>query len=300
MSYVLDALKRSEQDRNKGQIPNLSDQGALMHLSQPKRQWWPYALIAMLVLNVLVYGYFNFFGRSEVPVSETARNVESSSRQVVATHQEVPPAGASREEPALDPLSSAPSLAGASNNKSASKAALGQGIDWQAKEREAKQLIAATMAEQQGPTIPDNVPVRIDPYQSPRALESSSGQAETTQDQFDVIKPKRIPPGGALPFPEPVSATLDQSVVAVEDSNQYADVKFLYELDNQPRVPKLKFNSHIYSDTPDARRVMINNIYLREGQALSGLEILRIGEKNIVFRKGGTLFKLPAMRDWEG
>jgi len=68
----------------------------------------------------------------------------------------------------------------------------------------------------------------------------------------------------------------------------------------RPRVPNLLFNSHIYSESPSARRVMINNIYLREGQQFLGMEVVEIGEFNIVFKKDGVLFKLPAMRDWNG
>jgi hypothetical protein len=45
---------------------------------------------------------------------------------------------------------------------------------------------------------------------------------------------------------------------------------------------------------------MINNIYLREGQELAGIQVLEIGELDIVFEKAGTQFKLPAMRDWNG
>jgi hypothetical protein len=69
---------------------------------------------------------------------------------------------------------------------------------------------------------------------------------------------------------------------------------------SRPKVKPLRFNSHIYSDDPSARRVMINNIYLREGQELSGIQVLEIGELDIVFEKAGTQFKLPAMRDWNG
>ena len=87
-----------------------------------------------------------------------------------------------------------------------------------------------------------------------------------------------------------------------EHFEPYSNVPYLEELDHRtrPKVSKLTFNSHIFSSTPSARRVMINNVYLREGQAFQGMTLLAIAEQYVVFEKDGQQFKIAAMRDWLG
>lgn len=296
MSYVLDALKRSEQDRKQGQVPNLNDQGALLHLAQPKKPLWPLVLIGVLVLNAGVFLYLHWSGQQGQAVSPsgnagptqapTSPAAESPARRLNST---VGPAPSPSPVQGPEPTQTAAPVVQRIAEKPVSVA--DKNIDWAAREREAKRLIKAS--EQGGGLVAESAKaIRIDPQ-----------VASVSPDKtYDVIKPKAVPPGGALPFPESSEAAVEYTDIEPAPEQDYSHVPFLYEMDarQQPRVPKLKFNSHIYSDQPDARRVMINNIYLREGQSLSGLDVVQIGEANIVFKKGDALFKLPAMRDWEG
>ena len=86
------------------------------------------------------------------------------------------------------------------------------------------------------------------------------------------------------------------------DANPFLSYPSLTELSVhfQKSIPSLIFNSHIYSDDPTARRVMINNIYLREGQRIEGMTIHAIGEFDILLEKNTELFTLPVLRDWQG
>lgn len=322
MSYVLDALKRSEQDRKQGQVPSFNDQGALLHLSKAERPLWPVVLIVVLALNAAVFLYLHWSEKSEAVLpSEAATNsatskniyraedehaIDDSRADTAQTHQpdgsqatglaSAALLGPAPEMPA-NPVSVRPAVSAVGQLETEAQALQQKDqIDWAAREREAKRLIEASVAHGSDGESVQTQALRIDPRQSPEA------QAPDTRS-YEVIKPKAVPVGGALPFPAVTSTSQDSSgVVEPVPETDYSQVQFLYEMDarQQPRVPKLKFNSHIYSDQPDARRVMINNIYLREGQSLSGLDVVQIGEANIVFRKGNTLFKLPAMRDWEG
>lgn len=289
MSYVLDALKRSQQDRHQGQMPTLDDQGQLMHLQKPKQAWWPYVLIAVLALNAIALIYvFGIRDTSSPVVTDGGSPITAPvrSESVLATPE---PSVAVQAPPARSDVKTNPAanITGSSNT----------GIDWQAKEEEARRLIEQAQSTQPvSNEYASDVPLRIDPNQAPTVYQGEQADLSGFDPAYDVIKPKQAPKGGALPFPEPV--VVEEAVT----TSQYANVPFLYDLSGsqRPRVPRLTFNSHIYSDTPSARRVMINNVYLGEGQSLSGLEIVEIGELNIVFRKSGTLFKLPALRDWEG
>lgn len=59
MSYILDALKKSEQDRGNGSIPNVQTiHSSSLNYQQEKRSLWPWILIAVLVINVFILIYF--------------------------------------------------------------------------------------------------------------------------------------------------------------------------------------------------------------------------------------------------
>ena len=59
MSYILDALKKSEQDRGNGSIPNVQTiHSSALNYHQDKRALWPWILIAVLVTNVFILIYF--------------------------------------------------------------------------------------------------------------------------------------------------------------------------------------------------------------------------------------------------
>lgn len=59
MSYILDALKKSEQDRGNGAIPNVQTiHSSALNYHQEKRSLWPWILIAVLITNVFILIYF--------------------------------------------------------------------------------------------------------------------------------------------------------------------------------------------------------------------------------------------------
>ena len=59
MSYILDALKKSEQDRGNGSIPNVQTiHSSSLNYHQEKRLLWPWILIAILVINIFILIYF--------------------------------------------------------------------------------------------------------------------------------------------------------------------------------------------------------------------------------------------------
>lgn len=51
MSYILEALKKSEQERHRGQAPGLQALHTLPAQTGQSRRWWPYVLMLALLLN---------------------------------------------------------------------------------------------------------------------------------------------------------------------------------------------------------------------------------------------------------
>ena len=59
MSYILDALKKSEQDRGNGSVPNVQTiHSSALNYQQENRSLWPWILIAVLIANVFILIYF--------------------------------------------------------------------------------------------------------------------------------------------------------------------------------------------------------------------------------------------------
>ena len=59
MSYILDALKKSEQQRGNGKIPDVQTvHSSSLNYRDEKKAYWPYILIAAIVLNLIAIIYF--------------------------------------------------------------------------------------------------------------------------------------------------------------------------------------------------------------------------------------------------
>ena len=76
MSYILDALKKSEQERGHGNIPDVQTvHSSSLNYRNEKTAYWPYILITAVILNLIAITYF--IVDKEQP-AETATEVEGS------------------------------------------------------------------------------------------------------------------------------------------------------------------------------------------------------------------------------
>ena len=61
MSYILDALRKSEQERGHGNIPGVQTvHSSSLNYSDDKKAYWPYILIIAAILNIAAISYFIF------------------------------------------------------------------------------------------------------------------------------------------------------------------------------------------------------------------------------------------------
>jgi len=59
MSYILDALKKSEQERGHGNVPDVQTvHSSSLNYRNDKKAYWPYILIIAVILNLLAISYF--------------------------------------------------------------------------------------------------------------------------------------------------------------------------------------------------------------------------------------------------
>ncbi len=105
MSYILDALKRSDQDRQKGGVPDLQTQPEIP--AAPLRLDRSYlrslSLLVILLLVVLLVVYYGF-SESDAPAAETVKPPVSVNTPVVQPNLEQAPTPSQAKPNALDAL----------------------------------------------------------------------------------------------------------------------------------------------------------------------------------------------------
>ncbi|KZZ58607.1 hypothetical protein A3762_07595 [Oleiphilus sp. HI0125] len=311
MSYILEALERSERERQQQGQPSFRQDQHLLHLRQQKRFPWIGLLVAVLFLNALVFLYIHF--------SSSAVIVETAAEHKTQALNQTPVVPKAKKIGAIDQKSIEQNPHTLVDDKS---------VNRQKSEDVIVPVVTKAQVSDQN-SVEERRSVLIEPRllsnQDANHEELDSGSNISALDKkINQLDKERLELSPLVQLSDVPLDSNDESVNDVglsanlegEDSsslplsssqvlelnNQYHDVLFLHEISNsaRPRVPKLLFNSHIYSSDPSARRVMINNIYLREGQMFEGMTVLLIDENHVVFEKQGQQFKIAAMRDWLG
>lgn len=98
MSYILDALKKSELERGNGAIPSVQTiHSSALNYHQQRRLLWPWILISVLLANVFILIYFLQTGPDTEAVSTSDRASENSQTSSLSQNRapaENPPAPA--------------------------------------------------------------------------------------------------------------------------------------------------------------------------------------------------------------
>jgi general secretion pathway protein B len=294
MSYILDALKRSEQERHQDKMPSFSAENMIIQSNQKKSHWWPYALIVVLILNAVVLFFFNQSSLNEpelktkteplnTKTSVQIKKPESSLVVSSSSQRRAPPASVVKERQYIQPLKQTP------QNHISNK--------WQ----QSKNTKKLNDDHLYGTIVDEGLLIKPKANASQQIKPPSAGftnEANTFGAPIQ-INPSYTHKENVNISPSPTERIKSEARIS---SDTFIEVPLLTELalNFQKNIPKLTFNSHIYSDKPSERRVMINNYYLKEGQSFDGIQLIVIGEAFIKVSKGGTIFKLPVLRDWTG
>lgn len=243
MSYILDALRKSENERRQGRVPDLGQQVQLIH--RPKKKAVPVTVWVGigLILNALILAAIFWPGIGFMSQGVTLSTDKSSpAPQVVKDDVFVPaPVVEAPAAPAKD---------------------------------EAEGAAPSTATE----TLDERTP-----QPSPELVNESEE------------RPTMIVPSWSAPLED-----YPQGVSEGSGFGSGERVPHLVELPMsfQRRVPTLIFNSHIYASDPSARRVMINDQYLRPGEQFSGIRVDRITPEGVELSLDGQRFRVGVVRDW--
>lgn len=241
MSYILDALKNSDKERKKGSVPDLQSRPdrLLPTAPTPVRPESRVALvgIALLALLAVVVAVW-LVAKTEI------------------TDSAAPGAPAVVAEPETSPAVIAAPPAEAEE----SPASLSVDDDYLDELRDVR-LDVAPIMEDEALESPAPEPVAMDP--------PGARTEEPPTESVPAPEPKPI---------DPVEANLAEATITAAVADPYAGISHQYQLPSevQRALPELDITVHIYSATPSARLVRINNRNYQEGDLVD--ERLRLEE----------------------
>jgi general secretion pathway protein B len=264
MSFILDALRKSEHARQQQTGPGLAEIPVVP--ARPRSNVWATAAVALLIVNLVGVGV----------LLVRRANKESAAPPATATSATAasPAAGTSNPAPAqAAPASANPATVSAPAPVVSAPLAVGRNPLAEEVDDEAAGLdptLAAGAA---------NVPA------GPPAVTARAGSAPARRGSV-VYAP--LPEASDLPGPQPVPAV--REAAPARDTLPNAD-----EVAARGAVPELHLDLHVYSPSPQQRFIFVNSRKYREGETLQeGPVVEQITADGAVLNHNGSRFKLTS------
>ncbi len=280
MSFILDALKKSETDRQRQGGPSLFE----VKIAPPRRALpvWAVAIAVLLGINIIVVSWMLLrhpaaqqpASASNAPAAAppTARVTASAGEAAAQAVQGAPAPGAAdatsngRSPPAeaVNPPGSAAAGTGA-----ASSAAL------------RGETASAGTAETAGTTAP--AAAERAAALNPRSVAASpASDAGTRNAEASAADPSDLAPA------------VQPAAGAAASGEAAGDLPLYQQIVASAGLPSLHLDLHVFADRPQDRFVMINMHRLGEGSSLpNGVQVKAIRPDGAVLSYRGTRFLLP-------
>lgn len=295
MSLILEALKKSERQRQLGESPSLGS--PIMAVSR-RRSLLP-ALIVLIVLGLVALWWFERAADTPVaqpqvaPVAATApAPVAPDATTFNDTPQAPPvPAGTQREVAQSSAASRQP------RSKVPPDATSGLAPDLREKVKSGEVVVPNTQLLKPGQ------PATIDePAQAAAAAGADAALAEQNAAAAAMAQAAaaaranqgkaQMPAAGAT---KPAAPAQTAAAPAAPAAAPGPAMKLIWELPFAIRrdLPEIKLTMHVYADQPDQRFVIINNDRQVEGDEVGDLKLIEIRRDGVVFDYEGERFLYP-------
>ncbi|MGH8169039.1 MAG: general secretion pathway protein GspB [Steroidobacteraceae bacterium] len=256
MSFILDALKKSETDRQRQSGPSLFE----VKIAPPRRALpvWAIAIALLLGINVVVISWMLLR--------------HSATQQPAAAS--TTPAAAPVPAPAI---TSATGAAAHSSTAAAGTAVRGltAGVD---------------KAASTAPSAAARTPDRDQSPATPPAPVPALGQGQSRGADPDAGQAPGHDPNDYAPAVPPAKGT----VGTAEAAGAAGDLPLYQQIVSSSGLPALHLDLHVFANRPQDRFVMINMHRLGEGGSLpSGVHVDAIRPDGVVLSYRGTRFLLP-------
>jgi general secretion pathway protein B len=303
MSFILDALKKSESDRQRQSGPALFE----VKVAPPKSRFpvWAIAIVALLVVNMIIVGWM-LLRRSSHGEDTTAANTPpaSTSATTFGAGAAIPPAASPTAAPpngmppGVSPDGASPAGPPPANSQygstspstmsvgSASPPASGQaanapfpsqGQSSQAQNQQGMGTVQARIPEhdQNEPTLVGNA----NPAGNARGAGGTSTDSAANPDDYAPA----ADPGAAL-FKGHVKRGTESGLELYQDA----------ALKPGSNLPQLRLDLHVYAAKPQDRFALINMHKMHEGDSLQdGVRVESITPDGVVMSHNGSKFLLP-------
>lgn len=292
MSLILEALKKSERQRQLGESPSLGS--PIMAVSR-RRSLLP-ALIILILLGLVALLWFKRAADAPVAEPETLSVAATTPAPVVPdatpfNDSPQPVAGTQREVAQSSAASRQP------RSKVPPDATSGLAPDLREKVKSGEVVVPNTQLLKPGQPATIDEPALAaaaaganDALAEQNAAAAAMAQAEAAAKvnpgkveipESDTAKP-------ATPAPSAPAATSGAAAPG-------AGLKLIWELPYATRreIPEIKLSMHVYADLPAQRFVIINNDRQVEGDEVGDLKLIEIRRDGVVFDYEGERFLYP-------
>jgi general secretion pathway protein B len=264
MSYILDALKKSAKDRQRGNLPDMFAVQDIIVEKPRKRLPWPYLLIAALLLNAGLLVWWLAFSHTEKTKDDQAAK-NSLSLVVTEAIQEVPGTARPSKDSSrtigseLRPVESAP----------------------------------APLLEDK----PSDTSMR-DQLMVKGAREVAGAQTEIPSHQPAAVSNTRVPPESRPAKPKQAEGANRPATENAGALPEVLDENKIYKLNELPpsirqNLPAFSISALLYSSDPASRMVSVNNQMMHEGQDLTGgVTLEEITRDGVIFRHQKIRFRV--------
>lgn len=317
MSYILDALKKSQKDRELGRVPILTSSLHLSAERPTKTSPWTIAAVALAAMAVLIALYAAIgprLGTSVSPAPPVSQTTPQDKAKAPATEPPMAehPGPAAQPGPAPRPRSTAgePLVRGTLARSPEveeqapilDEAALREQVErFEAQQHEPRPTTSAfAPGSGKGPTIPPDLRRDILDFKR-QALRETGKKERPAPKQASAPDPKeRVvvpPPPAAATAPPPAQPEVstppggNNTATASPSAVRSGAVQPPRDAEGGGKPPQARVTVHVYAEEPSKRFVIINSMRAREGDRTDeGLVVEEIRPDGVVLSFQGQRF----------
>jgi len=263
MSFILDALRKSEHERQRQTGPALVE--TPVAAPKPKSNTWAVAAIALLVVNLVAIGVLLLLKSRDdsptaaAPASGSPAQVAAAAPPAASAPAPVPAAQASITQTVPGPSAAPPPML-----------------------RPAAEPAAATDGNPLAREMASGVP-GMEAEAAAAAAAPPPGPAAVQSTRRGSVVYQELPEAGPM---------TDRQAAASASANTN-DLPTADELVGRG-VPEMRLELHFYSNRPQERFVFVNGRRYRQGDTTAeGLQVVEITADGVVMSQGGNRFLLP-------
>lgn len=272
MSYILNALRKSEQERQASQSPALEN--SIQETTESKKPRWVFWLIAAVILgNALFLIVFSSSQQSHVPNGHLSS--EKPKAKPIIPNADIKPKS-KKTATATAPLLKPKDANAASTSKT---------------ERHPKSPSIAEIL--QAKKLEQTKKQRLHKPKKPAIELTRAVVPAPPQAPIAVIKP---PPAintnhKAAPNTTGIASTPEPPVKpAVRQYLQFKELPFEFRRE----VPNLNINVYVYAEEPAERFVLINMVKYKAGQKITpGMKLVEIQPESLLVKFKNKTFRIP-------